>query len=211
MVEKETISGKVTELLGKIEKRKFKQTVDLTINFTGIDVEDAKYKLNLNVLIPKGRGKSVEVGVFAEGDMNVRAKEVSKHVYSRADIDSLSKNRREMRRIAGDCYAFIAQADLMPAVGKGWGIVLAPRGKMPQPVPPTVDLKPVVERIRNSVRVKTKKSPTIHIPVGTEDMSADDLTANITAVLSAIGRQISEENIRSAFVKTTMSPVVRLW
>ncbi|MCX6695892.1 MAG: 50S ribosomal protein L1, partial [Candidatus Altiarchaeota archaeon] len=163
-MEKEAVIKKVKELLDAKGKKSFKQTVDLTINFTGIDVEDSKYKLNLNVVLPKGRGKKVEIGFFADGDMNVRAKEVSKHVYGKGELEELAKNRRKMRRIAKDCYAFIAQADLMTAIGKGWGIVLAPRGKMPQPVPPAADLKPIVERVRNSVRVKTKKAPLIHIP-----------------------------------------------
>ena len=210
-LEKEAISKKVKELLDKVEKRNFTQTVELVLNFQGIDVEDSKYKLNLNVHLPKGRGKDVSIGYFAEGDMNVRAKEISKHVYNKANIDELSKNRRTMRKIAGECYAFIAQADLMAVVGKSWGIVLGPRGKMPQPVPPNADLTQVTERMKNSVRVRTKKSPTIQIPVGTESQGADDLTANIMAILSAIERQITEDNIRSAYVKTTMSDAVRLW
>ena len=210
-MEKEAILTKVKELFSKPEKKKFKQSVDLAINFTGIDVEDAKYKLNLNVLLPKGRGKDVELGVFADGDMNVRARDISKHVYSKVDIESLSKNRREMRKIAGDCYAFIAQADLMANVGKSWGIVLGPRGKMPQPVPPNVDLKAITARIKNSVRVRTKKAPTIHVTVGTEGMTPEDLTENIMAVLSAMNRQIPDENIRSIYIKTTMGSTVRLW
>jgi len=210
-MEKEAVSAKVKELLEKKENKKFKQSVDLTINFSGINVEEQKYKLNMNVLLPKGRGKNVEIGVFAEGDMNVRAKELSKHVYNKADLDSLSKNRRAMRKIARECYNFVAQADLMQQVGKGWGIVLAPRNKMPSPVPPAADLKPVFERMKNSVRVKTKKSPTIHIPVGVDDMSQEDITANIMAVFSAINRQIPDENIKSAFIKATMCEAVRLW
>src|SRR4030042_6482583 len=111
-------------MLDKSDKRKFKQSVDLTFNFKGVDVEDPKYKLNLNVLLPKGRSKDIDVGVFAEGDMSVRAKKLSKHVYSKADIDELGKNKRRMRKIAGECYAFIAQPDMMALVGKSLGIVL---------------------------------------------------------------------------------------
>ena len=210
-MEKDAILKKIKELYEKLENRNFKQSIDLALNFTGIDVEDPKYKLNLNVLLPKGRGKEIEVGFFAEGDMNVRAKEISKHVYNKSDIDELSKNRRKMRKIAKECYAFVAQPDPMAIIGKNWGIVLGPRGKMPQPVPPTADLKQIVNRIRNSVRVRTKKSPTIHIPVGTDSMTPEDLTENVMAILSAISRQIQEENIRSVYIKTTMGSTVRIW
>jgi len=116
-----------------------------------------------------------------------------------------------MRKFANSCYAFIAQPDMMAQIGKTWGIVLGPRNKMPQPVPPNVDLAPVVGRLKNTVRIKSKKNPTISVPVGVEDMNPEDLTENTMAVLNAIERQITEDKIRSIYLKSTMSPAVRLW
>jgi large subunit ribosomal protein L1 len=174
-------------------------------------LESTKYKLNLNVFLPKGRGKPVEVGVFADGDMAVRAKKHSKHVYGKADIEELSKNRRRMRKIAGECYLFISQPDLMTSVGKNLGIVLGSRGKMPQPVPPAADLAPIFERMKNSVRVRSKKNLAVHVPVGTESQNPEDIYENVMAVYNAIERQIPKEKIKSVYVKTTMSEAVRLW
>jgi large subunit ribosomal protein L1 len=210
-MEKNEVVAKISDVLSKSKKRKFTQTVEASFNFVDIDLESTKYKLNLNVFLPKGRGKPVEVGVFADGDMAVRAKKHSKHVYGKADIEELSKNRRRMRKIAGECYLFISQPDLMTSVGKNLGIVLGSRGKMPQPVPPAADLAPIFERMKNSVRVRSKKNLAVHVPVGTESQNPEDIYENVMAVYNAIERQIPKEKIKSVYVKTTMSEAVRLW
>ncbi|MFH1054529.1 MAG: 50S ribosomal protein L1 [Candidatus Altiarchaeota archaeon] len=201
---------KIEEALSKKTERKFKQTVDVIFNFEGVEIE-GEHKLNLNILLPKGRGKDVEIGFFADGDMNVRAKKHSKHVLSKNEFEDYAKNKRKMRVYAGQCYSFIAQADLMGAIGKTWGIVLGPRGKMPQPFPPTANLDELIKRIKNTVRVKSKKLPTIQVPVGVEDMTPEDLSENIMAVYTTVERAIPRDNIISLYVKTTMGEAVRIW
>jgi large subunit ribosomal protein L1 len=207
---KKDISKKIEEAKSKSTQRKFKQSVELSMNFKEIDLESAEYKLNLNILLPKGRGKDIKIGIFADGDMNVRAKKVSDYVLSKAEIEEYARNKRRMRKFATDCYAFIAQPDMMPLIGKTWGVVLGPRGKMPQPVPDSADLTTVTNRIKNTVRVRSKKNPTIQVPVGIEDMSPDDLADNVSVVLDAVERIIPKEKVQSAYLKTTMGSVIRL-
>ncbi|MFZ2456765.1 MAG: 50S ribosomal protein L1 [Candidatus Altiarchaeia archaeon] len=207
---KKDISKKIEEAKSKSTTRKFKQSVELSMNFKEVDLESAEYKLNLNILLPKGRGKDIKIGIFADGDMNVRAKKVSDYVLSKAEIEEYARNKRRMRKFATDCYAFIAQPDMMPLIGKTWGVVLGPRGKMPQPVPDSADLTNVTNRIKNTVRIRSKKNPTIQVPVGIEDMSPDDLADNVSVVLDAVERIIPKEKIQSAYLKTTMGSVIKL-
>jgi large subunit ribosomal protein L1 len=209
-MEASEFTSKIEEALSKKTERKFKQTVEAVFNFQGVEIEGA-HKLNLNVNLPKGRGKEVEVGVFADGDMNVRAKKVSKHVLSKAEMEEQSSNKRKMRVYAGQCYSFIAQADMMGQIGKSWGIVLGPRGKMPQPAPGNAPIEELIKRAKNTVRIKTKKLPMIQIPIGGEDMSAADIAENLLAVYTAIERVIQKDNIKSLYVKTTMGEAVRIW
>lgn len=207
---KDLITAKVKELLENKTDRKFKQSIELGFVFKKIDMEAPEHKLNASVFLPKGRGKDVTIGVFGDGDMNVRGKKVSKHVLNKQELESYTKNRRKMRAFADSCYWFIAQPDLMPAIGKAWGIVLGPRGKMPQPVPPNADLGPVTERLKNTVRVRSKKNPVIHAPVGTEDMTPEDLAENIMAVYNTVERQIHKDKIDYVYVKSSMGPAVKI-
>ena len=100
----------------------------------------------------------------------------------------------------------------MPLIGKHLGIVLGPRGKMPRPIPPSADPKPIIENLRKMVRARSKDRVTFHVPVGIRDMSPEDLADNVEAVLNRIISKLErgEMNIRSAYVKTTMGPAVRI-
>jgi len=209
-MDRKTIVSKIEELKSKRKERKFTQSVEISVNFKDIDPESSEYKLNVSIPLPKGRGRDVNIGVFADGDMNVRAKKLSKFVLNREELEKYSKDKRKMRKFAKSCYAFVAQPDLMALIGKGWGIVLGPKGKMPQPVPPNADLGPIIDRMKNSVRIRSKKNPTVHAVIGTEKMSSEDLAENILAVISGIERQIPKDKIRSVHIKETMSEPVKL-
>jgi large subunit ribosomal protein L1 len=210
LMEKNSLKEKIVEALQQASERKFKQSVELVVNFKGVDVEQPDSKINVNVYLPKGRGKDIEIGVFSDGDMNLQAKRVSKHVLGRQELEQYAKSKRKMRIFASQCYAFIAQADLMAFVGKNWGAVLAPRGKMPQPVPGNLEIAPILLRSKNTVRVKSKKLPTVQAPIGVADMTPDDLAENGMAVYDNIGKKIAKENIASVYVKTTMGKPVRV-
>ena len=209
-MEKNSLKEKIAEALQNSGDRKFKQSIELIFNFKGLDMEHQDNKLNINVFLPKGRGKDVEVGVFTDGDMNLRAKKLTEHVLSKQELDQYAKSKRNMRVLATKCYTFLAQADLMPAIGKSWGAVLAPRGKMPQPVPPNVDLKPIMDRIKNSVRIKSKKLPTVQVPIGTADMKPEDLADNGMTVYDNITKKIAKEAVTSIYVKTTMGKPIKV-
>jgi large subunit ribosomal protein L1 len=133
-------------------------------------------------------------------------------VLGREDIEALGKNRKRAKRIVEEHHFFIAQADFMPLIGKSLGPVLGPRGKMPKPVPPTANLKPLVERCRRTVRVRAREQPTIHVPIGVENMADEQLAENISAVLDAVEGKLEKgkRQIKSVQIKTTMGKPVKI-
>ena len=68
--------------------------------------------------------------------MAVISKKVVDTVISPEQIDELSENKREARKLAGKFDFFVAETGLMANIGKSLGVVLGPRGKMPRPIPP---------------------------------------------------------------------------
>ena len=107
---------------------------------------------------------------------------------------------------------FIAEAPLMPVIGKRLGAVLGPRGKMPKPMPPGADPTGMVNNLRKTVKIRSKDNSTFHTVVGTKDMSPEDIKANVDAVLTRLISKLEhgEMNIASIYLKTTMGPAVRL-
>lgn len=211
MAEKKTIKA-VQEALGSAKQRNFPESVDLAVNLRDIDLSIPKNRVNDEILLPKGRGKTQKIAVFCSGEMALKAKESADLVISPGELDDLADDKKMVKKLANEHAFFIAEAPLMPVIGKKLGIVLGPRGKMPKPVPPGADPTPFITNLRNTVRVRSKDRRTFHAPVGTREMSAEDLAENVDVVMKRIIGKLErgKMNIASVYIKTTMGESVKL-
>jgi large subunit ribosomal protein L1 len=127
-------------------------------------------------------------------------------------LEAMAGKKKDLRKLASDYDVFIAEAPLMPLVGRILGPVLGPRGKMPVPVPPNADVAGVIARNRKTVVVRMRNQPIIQVPVGTENMSEDDLVDNIQAVLRLLEGKLKRglKNVKFMFIKTSMGTPVKI-
>lgn len=193
--------------------RNFTQSMDMIINIRDLDVKKPENRFDEEVTLPNGRGKEVKIGVIADGELIVQAKNAGVDlVINKADLEALGKDRKEAKKAADKVDFFIAQADMMPLVGRFLGPVLGPRKKMPKPVPASIKLDPLLERLQNTVKVGVKTQPSIQVIFGTQDMTDEQLAENIEAILAILDRQLDKgrNQIKSMFIKTTMGPVARV-
>ena len=203
----------VKEAKGQAKPRNFTESVDIIINIRDLDVKKPENRFNEEVTLPKGRGKDVNIGVIADGELIVQAKDAGLDVViNKADLEELGKNRKNAKKLANSVDFFIAQADMMPLVGRFLGPILGPRNKMPKPVPASIKLDPLLERLQNTVKVGVKQQPSIQIIVGSQVMSDEDIAENVETVLTVLDRNLEKgrSQIKSMFIKTTMGPVVRV-
>jgi large subunit ribosomal protein L1 len=209
---KEDIAVLVAKALEGSKERKFKESVDIAITLKGVDLSQPKYRIEEEVLLPKGRGREVKIGLFGGAEIAAKAKGVADIIIVPEQIEEYADDKRKARKLVGAHNYFVAEAPLMPLIGKRLGAVLGPRGKMPKPIPPGSDPSAMIGSLRKTVRVRSKDRKTFHTMVGTKDMSPDDLTANIKAVVQRVTGRLEqgEHNIASIYVKTTMGPAVRL-
>jgi len=214
-MKKDDVLKALTELGEKSPKRKFNQSVELLINFKGIDIKKPDQLIDLKIDMPfstgKGEGKAL---LFAKTKFfidQVRA-EFSK-VILEEEIPKLKK--KEIADIL-TYDVILAEGPLMISIGKYLGQDLAPKGKMPKPVMPEADLvKKELEKMKSMVRVTNKKGkgvPMIQVLIGRENMKPEELAENIYSVYSEVERALPKkiQNIKSVMVKKTMSPIVRI-
>jgi|ETN02SMinimDraft_2_1059926.scaffolds.fasta_scaffold57873_2 large subunit ribosomal protein L1 len=195
------------------KERKFKQTFDLVINFRDLDLKNPAHKLKDSVVLPHGRGKPIQVAAFADGVIAENAKKAGiEKIIDRPTLKLIVSKKKEVRKLANTYDFFLAQTDYMVDIGKSLGAVLGPRNKMPQPVPPNMPVEPLVKRFEKLVNVRIVNQPVIHCRVGTEEMTDEQLTENINAIVTSITRKAPrhETNIRSIFIKTTMGQSVKV-
>src|SRR5207245_363605 len=112
---------------------------------------------------------------FASGELALKARNVADLVIQPQEIEEYASDKRKARDLATSYDFFIAEAPLMPVIGKRLGVVLGPRGRMPRPVPPTADPTNLINSLRNTVRVRSRDKRTSHAAVGTRDMPPDDV------------------------------------
>ncbi len=210
----EAILKKVGEVKAdaKAKKRNFVQSIDLAINLKDVDLKKPENRINDELVLLKGRGKKLKVAVIASGEMALQAKDVADRVITKEELEELAKDKKAAKKIANEIDFFIAQSDLMATVGRFLGPILGPRGKIPKPLLPGAPIAPLAERLRKTVRLRSKDKPVVHVSVGTEDMSDEDIAENVETVLSHIERRLDKglNNIKSVYIKTTMGPSIRL-
>jgi large subunit ribosomal protein L1 len=194
------------------KKRNFKQSIDLVINIKDIDFNDPKNRIEEEVFLPNGRGKDAKVAVFASGELALKAKGIADLIIKPEEIEDLAKDKKKFKKIAEEHDFFVAEAPLMPVIGKSLGVILGPRGKMPKPVPPTVDINGIIKNLRKTIKIRSKGKKTFHTIVGTEDMEPDKIAENIATVIKRLEEKLPNGrlNIESIYVKTTMGSSEKL-
>jgi large subunit ribosomal protein L1 len=210
VAEKRSVDA-IKKALEAAKPRGFKESVEVAINLRDIDLSVPKNRIDEELALPKGRGKTIRVCVFASGELALKARAAADLIIQPQEIEEYAGDKTKARALATGYDFFVAEAPLMPVIGKRLGVVLGPRGKMPRPVPPTADPTSLINSMRNTVRVRSKDRRTFHTAIGTRDMPPEDLAENLDFVMRRLTTKLERGrfNIQSAYVKTTMGPAVR--
>ena len=202
----------VQKALDSAKKRNFTETVELAINLKDVDLSIPKNRITDDIILPNGRGRAVKICVIGGGELALKAKDVADVVITPDELQTIADDKKQAKKLANSTDYFIAEAPLMAVVGKRLGTVLGPRGKMPKPIAPGVDPTAMIDGLRRTVSVRTKDRMTFHAPVGTVEMSPEELADNIETILKRVELKLEKGrmNIASSYVKTTMGPSERL-
>ena len=207
------IEEAVKKVLEESKPRNFTQSIDVVITINDLDVNKPENRLDEEVLLPNGRGKDVTVAFIAEGELAYQADKAGADiVIDKEKLEELGKNRPEAKKLANSYDFFVAQADLMPTVGRFLGPVLGPRKKMPKPIPASANPEVILGRLKSTVKIRVKDQPLIQSIVGSEDMTEAQIAENIDAVIDVLDRNLEQgsKQIKAMYLKTTMGPVTRV-
>ena len=202
------ITDAVSRAIDESPPRNFRETVDLAINLRDLDLDDPSNRIDQSIVLPRGTGRDTQIVVFAEGETALRAEDAADRVFSSDDLGELADDQDEARDLANETDFFIAETDMMQAIGRDLGTVLGPRGKMPTPLQPDDDIVETIDRMRDSIQLRSRDRRTFHARVGAEDMDAEDIADNIDVIRRRLEANLEKgpQNIDSIYVKTTMGP-----
>jgi large subunit ribosomal protein L1 len=212
-LDKKTIVDAVKLAKEKSGGKKFNQSVDLILNIKEVDMKAPEGKIQAVLELPHATGKPNKVVVVASGELALKARQANADkVLERADLEGLSGKKKDLRKLANDFDVLMAEAPLMPLVGRIFGPVLGPRGKMPIPVPSNADIGALLEKQRKTVVVRMRAQPIIQVTVGAESMSEDDVFDNVQAILRFLEGKLKRglKNVKNVYVKTSMGVPVKI-
>jgi large subunit ribosomal protein L1 len=206
------IQEAVARAIEEAPPRNFRETVDLAINLRDLDLNDPQKRIDEGVVLPSGTGQDTRIVVFATGETALRAEDVADEVLGPDELEELGGDDDAAKDLAGETDFFVAEAAMMQDIGRYLGTVLGPRGKMPTPLQPDDDIVETVNRMRNTVQLRSRDRRTFHTRVGAEDMSAEDIADNIDVIIRRLEANLEKGplNIDSIYVKTTMGPAVEV-
>jgi large subunit ribosomal protein L1 len=168
------------DLVCKNATAKFPETVEVAIEL-GVDPRHGDQMVRGTTSLPFGTGKQRVVAVFAKGDAAKAAEEAGADVVGDDDL---------VKRIQEGWRGFdllVAAPDMMKTVGQ-LGRLLGPRMPSPKAGTVTPNVGQIVKDIKSASRIeyRVEKAGIVHMAIGKATFPAENLQANLTALLVAL-------------------------
>ncbi|MEM4302840.1 MAG: 50S ribosomal protein L1 [Candidatus Caldarchaeum sp.] len=199
----------------KMLPSKFKQSLQLIINITGVDLSKPQNRFTEVVELPNDLGrKRRKILVIASGNLALEASRTEgvSRVLTREELETLVGRKRDAKKIAKAFDFVLVEPSLMGLAARALGAALGGRGKTPIPIPPGSDLQKLVKRYANSVQVQLRKTPVIACLVGLEEDSDEKIAENAETVLNRVVEKLEkrQRNISSVYLKATRGTTVKV-
>ena len=206
------ISEAIKAAVESAPKRKFVESVDITFTIKDVDLKNPTNRIKEEIRLPSGRGRELKIAMFAAGEAATKAKAAGVTVFSPQDIEDFGSKKGRAKKVANQFDFFLSEVPHMGLIGRYLGVVLGPRGKMPRPVPPSLDPGVLANGLRSTVIIKSGDKMTFHASFGTVEQSHEELMANVMEVFTRVTNKLERGvgNIRSMFTKTSMGPAQRI-
>lgn len=204
---KEYSIAEAVEILAKLPKTKFDETVELSFRL-GVDPSQGDQMVRGTTPLPNGSGKKVRVLVFTDNPAAAIA--------AGADHAGLADMMQKINEGWLDFDVAIATTEAMKTV-RSIARVLGPKGLMPNPKSGTVtdDIAAGIKAVKaGRVEFKMDKAANIGVGCGKRSFTAAALAENVTAVVDAIGKakpaSFKGQYIKGVVLSGSMSPGIRI-
>lgn len=208
----EKLSEAIKNAIEGAPERKFVEALEIAFTIRDVDLKNPNNRIQEEIRLPSGRGKEIQIAMFAASDAARKAKAAGLHVIDPSDIEELGKNKGKAKKLANTFDFFLSEVPHMGLIGRYLGVVLGPRGKMPRPVPPVLDPAVIAAGLQSTTVIKSRDKVTFQASFGTCSQSHEELLKNAMEVYNRVTSKLERGvgNIRSLYIKTSMGPANKI-
>jgi large subunit ribosomal protein L1 len=195
------------EILAKLPKAKFDETVELSFRL-GVDASQGEQMVRGTTPLPNGTGKKVRVLVFTDNPKVA--------LEAGADHAGLAELIQKIQEGWLDFDVAIATTEAMKTV-RTIARVLGPKGLMPNPKSGTVtdDIGAGIKAVKaGRVEFKMDKAANVGVGIGKRSFTPAQILENAGAVLEAVGKakpaSFKGRYILSMALSSSQSPGIRI-
>mgnify|MGYP003326112501 FL=1 len=200
---RDNLQNAIQQAIDGAPERGFVESVEISFTIKDVDLKVPTNRIQEEVRLPSGRGKPIRIAIFAGGEVATKAKAAGIDIIDPETIEDLGGNRQKARKLAKRYDFFLSEIPHMGTVGRFLGGVLGPRGKMPRPVPPTLDPAALAGGLKDTAIVRSRDKVTFHTAVGSREQGIEDLTSNAVAIWDRVTGKLERGagDIRSCYIK----------
>ena len=186
----------IIDLVKENSNTKFDESIDVSLRINLKQSKGGDFSLRTTVKLPNGSGKKNKIAVLCESDKIDEAKKSGADLVGSEDlIDQISSGKLNFSIL-------ICTPGMMGKIGKH-GIVLGPKGLMPNPKLGTVsnDLMNSVKNFKTGlVEIRNDKDGNLASTIGRKSFSSEKILQNYNFFLDSIKKE-KPDSMKGEFIK----------
>jgi len=192
--------------------RKFVESVDLQVNLKNYDVSRDK-RFSGSIKLPNVARPRLSVCVICDLQQEDLAKKANLNTQNMDDLKKLNKNKKLVKKFCAQYDTFLASESIIRTIPKVVGPHMNRAGKFPTSVAMTDNLVDKIAEVQSTVKFQLKKVLCLGCAVGHIEMKEDEIRQNTVIALNFLVSLLKKnwQNLKTAYIKTTMGPSQQIY
>jgi len=206
------IADAIKTILAERKERKFQESIDLQLNLKNYDVSKDK-RFAGQVRLPNLCRPRMKVCVICDLIHEEQAKKQGLNNMNMEDLKKLNKNKKLVKKMCAGYDAFLASDSIIKTIPRVVGPYMNRANKFPSAVAAGENLTEKVVELQSTVKFQLKKVLCLGCCIGHVKMAEDEVRQNCTMAINFFVSLLKKnwQNLKSAFIKTTMGKPQRIY
>ena len=202
----------ITAMLAGRKERKFKESIDLQVNLKNYDAQKDK-RFSGSLRLPNNCRPKMKVGVIADLILEDACKKIGIETMNMDDLKKLNKNKKLVKKLCAGYGAFLASDSVIKQIPRVVGPHMNRAGKFPSAIVPGEDITDKIAEQQSTIKFQLKKVLCLATCIGHADMTEEEIRQNVNMAINFLVSLLKKnwQNLKSAYIKTTMGKPQRLY